>query len=281
MAERSIEKYNFLAPFRHCFLVFVAETKRLATYRAQFWFELILSSAIELVIAVSVWRAVFSSGSGHKIGDYSFEFMVLYLTVAIFFGQATKGTGVGTFQREVYEGSLTKYLIYPLSVYSYKFGTFAPRGLFAILQLCVALCLIKIFGIWPQDFVFNPVWVVAGIVSLFFSCLLYFFLIIFVECLSFWVDNVWALSYALQIGIVFLSGKAIPLDLFPSWASKLMEISPFAFLAYFPARVFLGQFSFERFLVGFIMLVSWVFIFFLLSRIYMRKGLKRYTGVGQ
>lgn len=270
-----------IAPLRHTWIVFSAETKRLAAYRAQFWFELILSSAIELLVAIAVWRTVFASRGGGEIAGYTFESMALYLTVAIFFGQATKGTGVGTFQREVYEGSLTKYLIYPLSVYSYKFGTFAPRSLFAVGQLLVALVFINLLGYWPENYSLNFGWAVSGLVCLFFSCLLYFFIIISLECMAFWVDNVWALSYALQIGIVFLSGKAIPLELFPDWARPLIEYSPFPFLAYFPAQIFLGQLGAEKLFYGIAALLVWVAVFFFLSRIFMQRGLYRYTGVGQ
>jgi ABC-2 type transport system permease protein len=274
--ERSI-----FAPIRHTWLVFAAETKRLAAYRAQFWFELILSSAVELLVALAVWRAVFASSESKIIGGYSLEFMILYLTVAIFFGQATKGTGVGTFQREVYEGGLTKYLIYPLSVYSYKFGTFVPRSLFAVLQLSVALGILYSLGYWPHDFSLNPFWVFSGILSLFFACLLYFYLIILLECAAFWVDNVWALSYALSISITFLSGKVIPLELFPDWARSLIHFLPFPFLAYFPSQVFLGQLSFAQFASGFAVLCCWVVGIFFLSKFAMQRGFYQYSGVGQ
>ncbi|MCO6430324.1 MAG: ABC-2 family transporter protein [Deltaproteobacteria bacterium] len=269
------------APLRHSWLVFSAETKRLTAYRAQFWFELVLSSIVELLIALAVWRTVFAASGATQIGGYTLEGMMLYLTVAIFFGQATKGTGVGTFQREVYDGSLTKYLIYPLSVYSYKLGTFMPRSLFALGQMLLALAGIWLLGYWPPETSLSFEWMMAGIVCLFFSCLLYFFLIILLESLAFWADNIWALSYALQIAIVFLSGKAVPLELFPSWVRSVLEISPFPFLAYFPAQVFLGTIDYHNFVAGVPVLLGWTVAAYAGSRIIMSRGLHRYTGVGQ
>ncbi len=280
-ALSSITSFPFIRSIRHSWLVFSAEAKRLIAYRAQFWFELILSSIIELTVAIAVWRAVFASSNQEIINGFSFEMMILYLTTAMFFGQATKGTGVGTFQREVYEGSLTKYLIYPLSVYSYKFGTFAPRALFAVLQLFIALFLINTLGIWPENITLDFQWMAAGLISLFFAVLLNFYMIICLECASFWVDNVWALSYALQIGIIFLSGKAIPLDMFPQWARVLSEYLPFSYLAYFPTQVFLGRVGPEEYLSAMCYLIFWVVVLFFLSKFVMHRGLKRYTGVGQ
>lgn len=272
---------RIVAPLRHTWIVLVAETKRLTAYRAQFWFELILSSIIELLVAIAVWKAVFLSAGESIISGYTYPGMVAYLTVAIFFGQATKGTGVGTFQREVYEGSLTKYLIYPLSVYSYKFGTFFPRTIFAVGQLSIALICLALSGLWPPELELSIFWVVCGLFVLFLACLLYFFLIICLESMAFWVDNVWALSYALQIAIVFLSGKAIPLELFPEWAKTLLTISPFPFLAYFPTQVFLGKLSPAEFFSGSTVLLGWVLAAFAFSKMIMARGLYRYTGVGQ
>jgi len=272
---------SLLAPFKHCWIVFVAETKRLVTYRAQFWFELISSSIIEIIVAIALWRAVFASSVTSTIRDYSIENMILYVTVAIFFGQAAKGTGVGTFQREVYEGSLTKYLIFPLSVYSYKFGTFSPRSLFAVGQLAIALLVISLAGYWPVTTHLSFIWIFLGLLSLFFACLLYFFLLIALESLSFWVDNVWTLSYALQIAIVFLSGKAIPLSFFPKWLESAAQLLPFPYIVYFPVRTFLGEVKPTEFLLNFSILITWVAIAFATSRIVMKKGLHHYSGVGQ
>ncbi|MCB0336809.1 MAG: ABC-2 family transporter protein [Bdellovibrionales bacterium] len=268
-------------PMRHSLIVFLTETKRLVAYRAQFWFELILSSLVELVVAISVWQAVFASSGAQELNGYSIQSMVLYITVAIFFGQATKGTGVGTFQREVYEGTLTKYLIFPLSVYSYKFGTYMPRALFAVVQLLVGLTLMYVLGYWPESTSISLGSVLIGFCALFLACLLYFFLIIALEAFSFWADNVWALSYALQIAIVFLSGKAIPLEFFPQWIEGLIRFTPFPYLAYVPAKIFLGQMHGADIGLAFVVLGSWVLLAYGMSKIVMNRGLRNYTGVGQ
>lgn len=272
---------SFLATIRHCKIVFLAEAKRLIAYRAQFWFELISSSVIEIIISIAVWKAVFASSGVDTLNGYSLSYMIVYLTTATFFGQATKGTGVGTFQREVYEGSLTKYLIFPLSVYSYKFGTFMPRSMFAVVQLFVGLIVIWLTGNWPETLNLNLSSILLGLVMLFLACLLNFFLIILVESISFWVDNVWTLSYALQVAVIFLSGKVIPLDFFPAWIASSIAYTPFPYLAYVPARIFLGSSTFSYCLTSFGITLLWIFIVFQASRYVMKKGLYQYTGVGQ
>jgi ABC-2 type transport system permease protein len=279
MAHKIIR--TFTAPIKHWWIVFTAETKRLAAYRAQFWFELILSSIIELMVALAVWRAVFESTGETYLNGFSYQMMALYLTVAIFFGQAAKGTGVGTFQREVYEGTLTRYLIYPLSIYSFKLGTFMPRAIFALGQLLVALSVISLLNLWPQEIHVGIYSATFGLLALLMACLIYFLLIMCLESFSFWADNVWALSYALQVGIVFLSGKAIPLDLFPIWAQSILNVSPFPLLVYFPVQAFLGQLPAEVMINSFMLSFTWIISLYLLSKFIISRGLYKYSGVGQ
>jgi ABC-2 type transport system permease protein len=261
--------------------VFLAETKRLFSYRAQFWFELILSSLIELVVVLVVWKSVFSSSGQEIINNYSLEQMLLYVTVANFFSQASKGTGIGTFQREIYDGSLTKYLIYPLSFFSYKLGTFLPRSFFAVLQLFLILSIMSFISNIPVFNVLNFFTFCSGLLCLVFACLIFFFMLSIVEMLAFWYDNVWALGYVLQFSIIFLSGKVIPLDLFPEYLQTILSFSPFPLLAYKPASIFIGKLNHVEIIYTLLASCFWLIIFYLLAKKLYKIGLKQYTGVGQ
>ncbi len=270
---------TLLAPIHHCFIVLTAETKRLVTYRAQFWFELILSSAAELAIAIALWTALFQGKE--QIGGYTLPEMVLYLIIAVFFGKATQGTGIGTLQREIYGGTFSKFLIYPLSVYSYKLGTYLPRSLFSLGQLVLVLIGLLVLGYWPEGTSLSVGSILVSLLALLLACILYFLIIMSVEAIAFWADQVWALTYALQVSVVFLSGKAIPLELFPVWAQELIAYSPFQYFAYFPTKIFLSQLPFLEIVQGFGLLACWIVAFFFLSSSIINRGLRSYTGVGQ
>jgi ABC-2 type transport system permease protein len=271
---------NFFRPIRHTAVFFYAEIKRLIAYRVQFWCELVLSSLIELLVAFTVWHAVFSGRAEDIIGGYTYPAMVLYVTVAVFFGQATRGTGVGTLAWEIYNGTLTKFLIYPLSVYSYKFGTFLPRAVFALAQLGLALAIIYASGFWPEGVTLTFANLSLALAALLIACLLYFLMLFCLECGAFWADNVWALSVMLQWSVLLLSGRWIPLDLFPPALAQLLDYSPFPYLAFFPIKLLLGDLSSASTLKGFIVLGTWLVIVGLFSRFIFAKGLRQYTGVG-
>lgn len=270
-----------LGDVRNAYLVFTTESKRLLTYRAQFWFELILSSVIELLVILVVWKAVFVSSQSENIANYNLTEMLLYVSVATFFSQATKGSGMGTFQRDIYDGSLTKYLIYPLSFFSYKVGTFFPRAMFAVIQLFLTLILMYFLSDISYLSVFSFFNFFVGLLSLTLACFIFFLMLAMVEMLAFWFDNVWTLSFVLQICIVFLSGRAVPIDLFPKTAQIILNNSPFPFLAFVPAKIFIGGMTQSEAINSIVIGCVWVFVFWFLARNLYRLGLNKYSGVGQ
>ncbi|MCB0334197.1 MAG: hypothetical protein KDD55_11895 [Bdellovibrionales bacterium] len=264
---------------RHFFNTFRIEVKRLFAYRAQFWFEVVLSSFVELGIALVLWSAVFSANGSGEIRGYTFQEMVYYVVLATFLGQAVKGTGIGTLGREVYDGSFTRYLVYPLSVYSYKFGIFFARSAVA----CFQLLLVLLGGLLLGYFSFSDLSLISvalAFVTVVLASFLYFLLIMTAESVSFWADQAWAVSAMLQFSLIFLSGKLIPVDLFPGWLQTSLAFSPFPLIVFFPVQTFLGMVSFQEWLWHFTLLCFWVAFMFLLCRVVIGQGLKNYTGVG-
>ncbi len=273
--------HKLCRPIKHLWIIFKAETKRLVTYRGQFWFELILSSLVELCVTLILWNAFFLSSNKSSINGYTLLDMTTYMTVATFFNLAIRGTGIGTFQSEVYQGTLTKFLIYPLSVFSYKLGTFLPRTFFAILQLFVALLAVSLIYGWPEQFELSISNFFLGILCVLLAAVMYFFLLVAIEAVAFWADNVWALSFVLQIIIIFFSGKALPLEFFPEWLQIILSYSPFPFFAYIPTQIFLGQIDFTQIISYILIEIFWMGFFFALCHAVIRRGLHNYSGVGQ
>ena len=280
MDGRSRERLRVAAPIRHFRLVFTAELKRLVAYRVQFWCELVLSSLVELLVGCTVWRAVFDAQTGSTVSGYTYPHMVLYVTIAVFVGQAVRGTSVGTFAREIYDGSLTKYLVYPLSIFSYKLGTFSIRGVFALAQLGIALAVLRLANFWPSTVTLSGGNASAALLAVLCAALLYFFLLFCVESAAFWADQVWALSVMLQFITILLSGKWIPLDLFPAPLRTVLTFSPFPYLTFFPVKILMGEVPASEVHTGFIVLSCWLAVIALLARFLYGRGLRQYTGVG-
>lgn len=260
------------------FIVLGAELKRLFAYRVQFWFEVIASSIVEIGVALVVWRAVFEALQTPSIGGYTFDQMVVYVVVATFISYAMRGTGMGTFARDIYDGSYTRYLIYPVSVLSYKYATFFARTVVALCQLYLALAIM--FAIGALDGLENitPLSILVGTLMAVLASWVYFLLLLIIESIAFWVDQAWAVSYMLQIVVLFFSGKLIPIGLFPAAFAAALQWTPFPALVFGPTKVLLGDYS----LVGssLLALAIWGTVLIFILRAVIRRGTLQYSGVG-
>lgn len=71
-----------------------------------------------------------------------------------------------------------------------------------------------------------------------------------------------------------------PISFLPGVLSTLVDATPFPYLAYFPAAVFLGKIQGQALAVGLGVELMWVVFFMLVCRYSLRQGLKRYRAYG-
>jgi len=263
---------------RHFSIVLSAELTRLFAYRVQFWFELVVSSLVQLGVALVVWRAVFEASGEYTIQGYSFDQMIIYVVIATFIGQAVRGSGTGTFARDIYDGAYTRYLIYPLSVYSYKFATFFARTTIALGQLMLAFMIMFIFDLFPANSSVTPITVLLGLIVVVLASWVYFLMLVTVESVAFWADQAWSMSVMMNVCIIFFGGKLIPVDMFPDWLQTLLAFSPFPLLIFAPIKIMQGDLS--SFIPVMATLIGWSLLTLLIARLAVRRGTMRYSGVG-
>jgi ABC-2 type transport system permease protein len=258
-------------------LVLSAELKRLFAYRVQFWFELVASSLVHLVVALAVWRAVFEASGVEVINGYSYNDMIVYVVVATFIGQAVYGTGMGTFARDIYDGAYTRYLIYPLSVFTYKFAIFFARTIVSFGQLLVAIIVLLLSDLIPAGSL-SFTSLLLGLLFATLASWLFFLMIVAVESVAFWAEQAWSMSFMMQVVVLFFGGKLIPVDLFPSALQTVLNYLPFPLLIFTPTRLVLGDVSNLGEVL--VLMLIWATILLFLTMSVVKRGTRRYSGVG-
>jgi ABC-2 type transport system permease protein len=121
---------------------------------------------------------------------------------------------------------------------------------------------------------------VAFVFSLLLSFALGFHLEACIGLIGFWMLEVSSLLFVYMLFQFFLSGHMFPLDILPDPFAQIVGYLPIKYLAYFPAAVFLGKITGEQLAFDLSMLVLWTLLFFILSRLIYREGLRRYSGFG-
>ena len=257
------------------------EARKRMSYRADFWIHAVLGLASEMAIAYFLWAAIFRAVGTGEVAGFTFEGMVLYYLAVILLGKLVRGHERDlTIARDIYEGSLTRYLIYPSSYVLFKYAEHLGGLVPAVLQGF----LFGALAVWwldlPLDVQIDAGSLVRAAAMVFLANILAFLLRFPLQGVAFWADNVWSLNVMLRLATELFGGFLLPLSLFPDAAREVLDLLPFAYLFYYPVQTLLGRLSPEEWLTGMGIMAVWCLLVALLGAWVWARGHRVYTGVG-
>ncbi len=260
--------------------VFSTELRKLITYRIDFWIQFAMSIFANVGVAYFLWRAIFDYKGVDTMRGYSFAGLMLYYVMVPLISRMIQGPSHGMIAREIYDGSLTRYLIYPVSFFSFKFIQFFANTVIYFAQLIIAIALFVLFFGKPIDTHFSFLSLFLGVISILCAGFMAFTLSALFEMIAFWAEKVWSLLVMVRFSVGLLGGAMIPLSFFPGKIERILAFLPFRYIASFPINTMLGKVSFSAWLEGITVILFWWITFFVLSRVVWHKGKYKYTGVG-
>ncbi|MFC1727035.1 ABC-2 family transporter protein, partial [Patescibacteria group bacterium] len=108
-----------------------------------------------------------------------------------------------------------------------------------------------------------------------------FFLSVFISVTAFWSEEIWATRWLFGIVFLeFLAGAFFPIDVLPSWLSRIIYLTPFPYLVFFPLKVWLEQLSLILIYKAIIVCSLWLVVFYFLAKWLWQKGVKNYGAYG-
>jgi len=250
------------------------------SYRLDFGGLFITGALATVTIAYFLWQAVFEGSHVQTLRGFTLAGMVLYYLLVAFTERIIQGSEFGFLSQDIYDGSLTRYLLYPLPAYLYKGTIYLAHSFMAILQMTLGLGVFVFFLGWPSDFTFSLAAVCMSLVSVLFATVLYFTMQFFLECVAFWAENVWSLAIMLRFSTYFLGGAMIPIAFFPDWLAQFSKLTPFPYVFSFPVMAFLGKLSPAEWGRGLLIATLWIIAASFCNYAIWSKGAKNYTGVG-
>ena len=257
------------------------QARKLMSYRTNFWIGAVLTFFVEIAVAYFLWAAIFRETGDERIGGFSLRAMVIYYIAAILLGKLVRGDERDlSISTDIYEGSLTRYLLYPTSYFWFKYaehlGSLIPALVQLVLFGAISLVLLEL----PPDVTITPATAAMAAASVVVANLLHFLLLYPLQGVAFWADNVWSLNVMFRFASQMLGGLLLPLSLFPGWSQPLLDALPFAYLFYFPVMVLLGKVSPVEWATGLAISIAWCAALALVSHAIWRRGRLVYTGVG-
>lgn len=260
--------------------VFTMNFRRVFAYRADFWINFFFSIFGQIGVAYFVWRAVYAAKGNVTLGGYAFDAMMFYYILTVLIIKVVKSSEWNLVALEIYDGSLSRYLVYPVSFLSYKFAAFLADALMAMMQFALTLLVFTITIGVPKEVSISATSAFCGFALMTVSMLFYFVMGSTLEMMAFWFDNVWNVVIMLGMAMIFFGGGLVPLSLFPPALREVAMLLPFFHMIAVPARLFMGTAGLPDFGYAVLVLTSWSVPAVLLLNFLWRRGLKQYTGVG-
>ena len=255
------------------------ELRRIAASRVEFWVRIVLQVATQSVIAYFLWSEVMAASGRDTIGGYTLHGMVTYsVMAALIFNFINPDFDL--IAREIYDGGLNRFIVYPVSLFTFKFASVVARATLCSLQVaCVWLLMREFFpGAITSE---QPLSTLAiGLLASVQAAVGFFIIICTIELCAFWVESVWNARLMVQFTLNLLGGFMIPVSAFPDQLRSILEYTPFPWLISLPIRALFGEAHIFEVARGTLILLVWSLILLALCKILWKRGRMRYSGVG-
>jgi len=249
-------------------------------YRADFFLSTVLRF-LPMVTTILLWDAIYAGSGQDDLEGYTLHNMIAYLLLVhisrMFSSMPGLAYGIG---RDIREGTLKKYLLQPLDMIGYLVSYRAAHKTAYIVTAALPYGLLFFLCRGYFDTFPDALTLTAYIVSLILGFLVGFFFEATLGMIGFWFLEVTSLLYVVNTLNFFVSGQMFPLDLLPPPWAGLLKALPFQYMAYFPARVFLGKVSGWELVYGLLGELFWALLFMVLARVLFRQGLRHYSAYG-
>lgn len=263
---------------------FLSELKRSISYRVEFWIGLLGNIGSQFAVAFFLWRSIYAERGATLLQGFSFGTLMTYYLLSPLVERVIQGGDFGTISRDIYDGGLNKYLVYPVSFFGAKWMSHLAHSAFAAIQLTVVL--LVLFGPWSfhsgedgSGGIDLPRLACAALL-IGLSILVQFSMTACLELLAFWADNVWSLNIMMRMIMGLTGGALLPLTFFPEALAQGFRYLPFQCYIDLPVRLLLGRANVGEAFAGMGVAAIWALCLWAAAHLLWRRGLLRYSGAG-
>lgn len=237
--------------------------------------------SILLVLSIYYfWNAIFQNNG--VIFGYTREKILSYVFLTLILRSFILGAKSIDVGGEVSDGRLSNYLLRPINYLWYWFTRdWADKLLnliFSIGEFYILFLILK-----PGIYFQTDIFILAGfILAVLMGVMVHFFIGSITSYTTFWTPgNTWGFWFVYFVVQDLFGGVMFPLDVLPKAFYSLLMLTPFPYLLYFPANLYLGKINGPDILTGLIICSVWVFILYFLTKKVWNRGVRTYQAEGR
>lgn len=239
-------------------------------------------NVLQIFIVFFLWDTVFADPNRVVFGYdkariLTYVFGTLILKAIIFSARSVDVPG------EISEGTLTNYLLKPVNYFKYwltrDVASKALNVMFSVVEVTILFIILK-----PEFFLqTNAIYLLGFIASLLIANFLMFVIRFITSFITFWAPEMaWGSQFLIVVTITeFFSGAVFPLDIFPTAVQKILYLTPFPYILFFPLQVYLGKVTPAFMAQGLLVSLVWCFGTVMIMNLVWRAGLKTYRAEGR
>ncbi|MBI2405525.1 ABC-2 family transporter protein [Candidatus Microgenomates bacterium] len=268
-----------LNSLRKYYQVFVVSISEMFVWKLNFvlWRVRVV---LQILLLYFLWSTVFLQQEV-VFGYERAQILTYIISVAFLRSLVLSSRSVGDVAGDIRDGELTNFLLRPLSYIGWWWARDAADKVLNIAFALVELSLLWFLFQPPLILQSNIVLVLATLAASLLALILYFYFSFLLSMAAFWVAEAWGIRFLAMMTLEFLAGGFFPLDILPSTVFRALQLTPFPYMLFFPAKIYLGQLGFNEILMGFGVLVLWtVFFMWAVQAVWMR-GLRTYGAEGR
>lgn len=232
----------------------------------------------EVLIVVLMWTAVY--GDKKMISGFTLPEMVTYILVGNFFSATIRNFVSDLLARDIKDGSLSAFLVKPMSYFSYVFfreiGRISLSTIMSVFSSSVIILFFSNTFIWNFDLMYFLIIVIMLVLA----SITEFLISYLVGLVAFWTDEVVGLYASIEKIRKFFSGGYFPISLLSSTFIHVSFALPFAYSFFVPAQLYLKKIDILVGLRGLLVQAVWILLLYGIVRVVWKRGLKKFEGVG-
>lgn len=245
-------------------------------YKLNFLLLIVGPTLVFFFVKYNLWSSIYSLPDVGRIGGYDLPGMLTYQAWVMVVAFLAQGYSSMSLAEDIRLGRISSYLIYPFELWQFHAAGFVA---FQAIQLGVAAVTVAatVAGglvTLPSAATLATGTLYSLLVSVFWFVITYSF-----GLAAFWLEETWVLRVMFLTLSNFLSGAILPLEIYPGWLRRLLDLTPFPYITYVPSRVFMASYdgSVARAAAT---VVGWTLAAACLTTLVWRRGMRLYTAAG-
>lgn len=248
--------------------------KDATAYRTEFFLEFFGSAAVPALIQWILWYAIYITGGKTTVAGLTYNEMLAYTWMSILFSQVRGGNYDFELMEMIRSGSLSNYLLRPVSVVEFVFIRGIAEKLF-VAFVCLGVGVIAcLFTDLSASRMLGAMFLalMGNVIHYQFGAILATF--------GFLWEEAYAVLMVKNMIVQILSGELIPLNLFPADLQWVWKITPFYLYVYGPAQYALGRWTNAEYIHAIWIGCLWMIGLTVLIKGSWKLGIKRYLSLG-